>query len=1238
MTENLLGFNSVITSDLPAVHMDITPQESKATSDTLPANNPADFRLTRLILIDSYARGKTVEIDLSGHTALTGENASGKTTLLRLFPLFFGEAPSRVIQSDENNLKFARHYLPHTSSYVVFEYERRGQRVLSVIHADGQSDGANYRFINRPFSPDLFRDANGLVQSQDLSRHLTKLGVDFTKPLSLTLYRQILQNEAGREHRQLATMYSFTGSGGRLKHIERIITSILQRATTFFDLKRMIVSSIQENTEAFSMRTSKRELTHWIGEYEAHNAVMDKAPIMDELELLDQQRRQAVDEFSVLHARFQLMHDHYQAQVIAGEGEEQRLSKLRTELVTDFNARSLALQTAVTAEQAKINSASSTLSALDRRKQQFDEDKADERAQAVDALPEMETRLKEQRTRLQELEDSSKSVVEIFDKMDAAARKDADDDTRQLEARKSALVQDYSGRQATIFSRHAEHQRQIAERHRSELAGLNTNVATLGAEAARLEVEARNPQPDPEAQQAYDLELEAVQEAMRRIDELRGGLEPLERKLSRAQQQVIDEEAMMNGSQQSLEKAEGELQDVIDAGNAGEETLLGFLRANKPDWAQDIGRLVSERTLLRSDLAPVLSGGTDLFGVSIDLEQLDASRLASEESIQQEISRLRQLVEKRQKQYDEDKAKLNEASRQRQQAKDARDAQQTQLNLAVTAKTGADQRLSTARTRLQASKDAARRAATAALEACRGNLAAAKTSLVDTEKRHASELREQEQANSKELVGMRQTHDKELASIDGAIQGIAARLKARLAEIASQRNEALKANGVDVSVLDPIRADIQQLEQRIDQASKDRRYIAEYRDWMAVSWGQRPQHVESQAAAKEAKRQLEEKHRELMQDRDKRLNEHDRVAKEVAESVDKAEKLRREAYGQIGNLASWPKDTATFEAGFDDRVSLELLTARRRELQRDYAELLKRVHEGVDDIRKQMMSTPGTGPERYHATAQQRIGYPPPGQEYLWIEGLRGWYQHEHAQNKATLIQLGKTFAQNISAFWSGLGNFKKQVGNFASDLKSHLHQGQVFANIADVSVIITTDVDKQNYWQAIENLHHEYDSWHTQGDALPPASFISAAREVAMVLSDDKGLVADPVDLINLQVTANIDGDGSKVAKNEASLARMSSNGLSYIILVVILIGFINRIRRKERVAVPFVVDELKDLSVGNATALLNLLARNNITMVSAFPDVDPDLAPLFTKNYKILPGRTLATVKLEHEEHEHA
>jgi hypothetical protein len=97
----------------------------------------------------------------------------------------------------------------------------------------------------------------------------------------------------------------------------------------------------------------------------------------------------------------------------------------------------------------------------------------------------------------------------------------------------------------------------------------------------------------------------------------------------------------------------------------------------------------------------------------------------------------------------------------------------------------------------------------------------------------------------------------------------------------------------------------------------------------------------------------------------------------------------------------------------------------------------------------------------------------------------------------------------------------------------------------------------------------------------------------------------------------------GVKTASNEHELANISSNGLSYIILCVILIGFVNRIRRSENVVVPFVVDELKDLSFANAKTLLDLLTRNNITMISAFPDVDLDLSELFERNYKILPGR---------------
>ena len=109
-----------------------------------------------------------------------------------------------------------------------------------------------------------------------------------------------------------------------------------------------------------------------------------------------------------------------------------------------------------------------------------------------------------------------------------------------------------------------------------------------------------------------------------------------------------------------------------------------------------------------------------------------------------------------------------------------------------------------------------------------------------------------------------------------------------------------------------------------------------------------------------------------------------------------------------------------------------------------------------------------------------------------------------------------------------------------------------------------------------------------------------------------------------------------SKVAHNEAALARMSSNGLSYVILCVILIGFINRIRRNESVQIPYPVDELLDLSTNNATALLGLLAQNKMNLVAAFPDINPELAPFFQSNYRIQPGRVLARIDLPIDDEE--
>ena len=78
-----------------------------------------DFFLQRLILIDSYSPSRIVEFPLEGGAVLTGRNGRGKTTLLQLIPIFYGESPNRLLDKGANRKNFVEYYLPRSTSYIV---------------------------------------------------------------------------------------------------------------------------------------------------------------------------------------------------------------------------------------------------------------------------------------------------------------------------------------------------------------------------------------------------------------------------------------------------------------------------------------------------------------------------------------------------------------------------------------------------------------------------------------------------------------------------------------------------------------------------------------------------------------------------------------------------------------------------------------------------------------------------------------------------------------------------------------------------------------------------------------------------------------------------------------------------------------------------------------------------------------------------------------------------------------
>ncbi len=239
------------------------------------------FALRRLILIDAYRKGAITELKLDGHTSLTGANGVGKTSLLRLIPLFYGESPNKLVQGGGVNQSFVQYYLPHTTSFIVFEYSRRGKVCMVVLHASRSGESVYYRFIDQPFALERFRDGFGdLVIGPDLNRHIRKRGEFCSEQITaLSDYRAIIQNavSGNRDHRTLAANFSFVGPGSRLSHVEKIVTGMFSRVTNFRDIKRMIVSCIVDDKTSIRLESSKTTMKDWVREYRAYAVVMEQA-------------------------------------------------------------------------------------------------------------------------------------------------------------------------------------------------------------------------------------------------------------------------------------------------------------------------------------------------------------------------------------------------------------------------------------------------------------------------------------------------------------------------------------------------------------------------------------------------------------------------------------------------------------------------------------------------------------------------------------------------------------------------------------------------------------------------------------------------------------------------------------------------------------------------------------------------------------------------------------------------
>jgi hypothetical protein len=401
--------------------------------------------------------------------------------------------------------------------------------------------------------------------------------------------------------------------------------------------------------------------------------------------------------------------------------------------------------------------------------------------------------------------------------------------------------------------------------------------------------------------------------------------------------------------------------------------------------------------------------------------------------------------------------------------------------------------------------------------------------------------------------------------------------------------------------------------------------VQEWRYWKDQQWPALAQH---QAEALEA-RHAEQHCAETIVQIDSQWKARSRQVQEqlaqLRAGLGSIAEQRKQVQGRLDGLNGYPEVCVP---AYDASWTFDALSSLANQYLQDTARLATGIRRTIAEVASGFRLHQGTPPEQY---LQSALGALSPAASREWLAPLKAWFDTAHHEYRRILLMQAVSIASEVNAFHRTMEEFHRRVQQFNRELQEHLDTSLAFESISKISVEVVSTIKELQYWPAICEMAEAHRAWagSSSVSALPPPEFAQTIERLLEHWEVKTGIRADLKGLIRIQGEVTENGN-RRVFKRASDLEAVSSNGLSYLVLATIFVAFINRIRRNAQVNIIWALDELKDLDAGNVVGLIELLERNNITLVCAFPDPDPDTMALFRHRFTVEPDRRLAEVRV--------
>ncbi|WFP49299.1 ATP-binding protein [Methylomonas sp. EFPC3] len=1190
------------------------------------------YELKEIILIDSFWPGKTVLLKLDGHTNLSGTNGAGKTTFLRLMQLFWGERPSNIVGGSGSKKGFLDYYLPRASSYLVYEYQRlHGQICHVMVQSDGR--GAKYKFIDAAYRQDYYIAESGFPRDALGIERLYRPTAEVSRFLAVDDYCSVIQcHQLSSGKKDLRTMQArFAMAATPINHIEKVIGSVIEKIGDFDVIKQMLIdisrgklsqSFLQNEDEQLPFQLNKQHIAAWLADLNAAKEIEAKRADFDRLLQTIAELKQTLKFLSHLHfyARDKHKAAEHESEILASKLKQ--LSEQRDALQQNHKLQLEPKEDALIEAGARLKELSYQIEQLEAQKLAYEEQGAESFAVKAAKAEQYAKRQHDIQAELDALEHKTQEIHRFYEKQltELQHRHETQTQLYQQKASDAKLQQSKN-----LIEAEAEFQQRkelLQQTKEQRLQPVNERRSQFKTDFQIKQNELKNP-PIPAAlaeqrqtnrealetaskasKQAYQAQSEAQSDYQGRLNhyqEIEQALKNKKADTKRAKERHADCQRRLRPEPASLQY---------------------FLEQEADGWQQTIGRVIAPDLLDRSDLAPQWTGqGGDFYGLSINLEALaDRSYLTADKAkLEQEEAKLFGEVGKHGKECEELEAALQAANKLREQAKSAYDQARQGVQMAEKLEENLSKEAEALTDRIAAETAKAKHQLEQEIDRLSNDIKNCDQSLADIEIQHRQALKTLQDEHLERKGILESDLENLLETVNSQIQADDQQFEQEQSRIKQQLKSRLKNSGADEETILTLAAKLKEAEGLEKDARSFQRKAEEYAGWLRERWQQHPELCRQRGDCQSLRRQLEDDIDILKKDYQRQRAELNQQISAQEEEQKKNSSLSAQLEQCMEQLRQSPpvraEDLPEYAAGTLPHLTQDSLKERKhkeRDIQGGKQTLVqlfnRHLHSQLAEAWSQTLNAAAARSEFFLAEVLEI--------EQPLIHVLQMVNQVKHN----TALQID-THANDVNNFYLHLNNFERAIKHTGSELSKYVSEERYFAALGEITVNVRSKMSDLEYWQPLKKFGDHYcqyrDIAELSGTHEIPEDLVQAMGELTALLPA-KGFEINHISLFDIEFSIFENGQ-LKHARNSRELKDVSSTGLSYLALITFFTGVTAMLRKQNRTVVCWPIDELGDLAPENIEAMMNLLAKQNIQILSATPTADRHVLGLFERRYLI-------------------